>query len=90
MVPRGLELRTLRLLAVRSSQLSYETSQTSESAGCPQLGRAHRGVRWKAVQWRTAWPPPLDCKWHRRNHWPRRCSGGSGDWAQGFPHAERV
>ena len=26
MVPRGLELRTLRLLAVRSDQLSYETS----------------------------------------------------------------
>ena len=25
MVPRGLELRTLRLLAVRSNQLSYET-----------------------------------------------------------------
>ena len=26
MVPRGLEPRTLRLLAVRSDQLSYETS----------------------------------------------------------------
>ena len=26
MVPRGLEPRTLRLLAVRSNQLSYETS----------------------------------------------------------------
>ena len=25
LVPRGLELRTLRLLAVRSNQLSYET-----------------------------------------------------------------
>ena len=25
MVPRGLELRTLRLLAVRSNQLGYET-----------------------------------------------------------------
>ena len=28
MVPRGLEPRTVRLLAVRSSQLSYETSVT--------------------------------------------------------------
>ena len=28
MVPRGLEPRTLRLLAVRSNQLSYETSVT--------------------------------------------------------------
>ena len=27
MVPRGLEPRTLRLLAVRSNQLSYETSE---------------------------------------------------------------
>ena len=27
MVPRGLEPRTLRLLAVRSNQLSYETSR---------------------------------------------------------------
>ena len=26
-VPRGLEPRTLRLLAVRSNQLSYETSE---------------------------------------------------------------
>jgi hypothetical protein len=26
MVPRGLEPRTLRLLAVRSNQLSYETN----------------------------------------------------------------
>ena len=33
-VPRGLEPRTLRLLAVRSNQLSYETSceQISEGA----------------------------------------------------------
>ena len=29
MVPRGLEPRTLRLLAVRSNQLSYETSEYS-------------------------------------------------------------
>ena len=29
MVPRGLEPRTLRLLAVRSNQLSYETSDQS-------------------------------------------------------------
>ena len=30
MVPRGLEPRTLRLLAVRSNQLSYETSAHSD------------------------------------------------------------
>ena len=30
MVPRGLEPRTLRLLAVRSNQLSYETSDVVE------------------------------------------------------------
>ena len=30
MVPRGLEPRTLRLLAVRSNQLSYETSDRYE------------------------------------------------------------
>ena len=29
MVPRGLEPRTLRLLAVRSNQLSYETLNAS-------------------------------------------------------------
>ena len=29
MVPRGLEPRTLRLLAVRSNQLSYETPDES-------------------------------------------------------------
>ena len=31
MVPRGLEPRTLRLLAVRSNQLSYETSEVLAS-----------------------------------------------------------
>ena len=31
MVPRGLEPRTLRLLAVRSNQLSYETSVQHEN-----------------------------------------------------------
>ena len=30
MVPRGLEPRTLRLLAVRSDQLSYETSDCTQ------------------------------------------------------------
>ena len=30
MVPRGLEPRTLRLLAVRSNQLSYETNDDFE------------------------------------------------------------
>jgi hypothetical protein len=32
-VPRGLEPRTLRLLAVRSNQLSYETSCLSRHQG---------------------------------------------------------
>ena len=32
MVPRGLEPRTLRLLAVRSNQLSYETSGAHEGS----------------------------------------------------------
>ena len=31
MVPRGLEPRTLRLLAVRSNQLSYETTDKEEN-----------------------------------------------------------
>ena len=34
MVPRGLEPRTLRLLAVRSDQLSYETSLSLLSTHC--------------------------------------------------------
>ena len=33
MVPRGLEPRTLRLLAVRSNQLSYETCETRPEGG---------------------------------------------------------
>ena len=33
MVPRGLEPRTLRLLAVRSNQLSYETVDDYNSCG---------------------------------------------------------
>ena len=41
MVPRGLEPRTLRLLAVRSNQLSYETGVTRASAvDFPGLVRA--------------------------------------------------
>ena len=49
MVPRGLEPRTLRLLAVRSSQLSYETVRARNRArrgssraqsGIPHLGLA--------------------------------------------------
>ena len=55
MVPRGLEPRTLRLLAVRSNQLSYETCwgiwhhgivQTFEG---PRMSRSHRpglGRQW--------------------------------------------
>ncbi len=31
LVPRGLEPRTLRLLAVRSNQLSYETIELQQS-----------------------------------------------------------
>ena len=39
-VPRGLEPRTLRLLAVRSNQLSYETSweQFTKDAGEELIG----------------------------------------------------
>ena len=43
-VPRGLEPRTLRLLAVRSNQLSYETDAPSDSANFPLEGRTrHQG-----------------------------------------------
>ena len=54
-VPRGLEPQTLRLLAVRSNQLSYETSCTRSQLA---LGRfyfyaAHVavdiGVKWDLV-----------------------------------------
>ena len=41
MVPRGLEPRTLRLLAVRSNQLSYETSE-GQSARSPDQSRTNR------------------------------------------------
>ena len=36
MVPRGLEPRTLRLLAVRSNQLSYETSWEQFAKDAPE------------------------------------------------------
>ena len=42
-VPRGLEPRTLRLLAVRSNQLSYETSEALAS----QCALQQTGVRWR-------------------------------------------
>lgn len=53
MVPRGLEPRTLRLLAVRSNQLSYETTcgrETKRSPQpsvrvCPVHAETHRPVR---------------------------------------------
>ena len=37
MVPRGLEPRTLRLLAVRSNQLSYETIETRSHTSYQEL-----------------------------------------------------
>ena len=43
MVPRGLEPRTLRLLAVRSNQLSYETSEALAS----QRALKQTEVRWR-------------------------------------------
>ena len=36
-VPRGLEPRTLRLLAVRSNQLSYETHVVCRAGQCSRL-----------------------------------------------------
>ena len=47
MVPRGLEPRTLRLLAVRSNQLSYETSceQVACCSYCFFLGKAAASSR---------------------------------------------
>ena len=49
MVPRGLEPRTLRLLAVRSNQLSYETDASEgekEVATGERSGRENRR-RWQ-------------------------------------------
>ena len=43
MVPRGLEPRTLRLLAVRSDQLSYETSGEGSLSRCSPRARAAQG-----------------------------------------------
>ena len=37
MVPRGLEPRTLRFLAVRSNQLSYETCDNEEGKRRPAI-----------------------------------------------------
>ena len=58
MVPRGLEPRTLRLLAVRSNQLSYETSVHSQARlahTCKKAPHSHiarsvevSGPRWHA------------------------------------------
>ena len=68
MVPRGLEPRTLRLLAVRSNQLSYETCdisgqvlvlECSAIVGSP-ASEPHRnfatGTRTRVA--RVSWPPP--------------------------------
>ena len=57
MVPRGLEPRTLRLLAVRSNQLSYETGGCPvEGCGilhCAALRRLQLvGQHWHACRWR--------------------------------------
>ena len=45
-VPRGLEPQTLRLLAVRSNQLSYETSWRFFE-NCLELP----GVAWSCQEW---------------------------------------
>ena len=44
MVPRGLEPRSLRLLAVRSNQLSYETLGMSVTSGCSKAEDSALGV----------------------------------------------
>ena len=43
LVPRGLEPRTLRLLAARSDQLSYETSGEGSLSRCSPRARAAQG-----------------------------------------------
>ena len=45
LVPRGLEPRTLRLLAVRSDQLSYETSGEGSLSRCSTKARGTRQVQ---------------------------------------------
>jgi hypothetical protein len=62
MVPRGLEPRTLRLLAVRSNQLSYEThgdrwKRHFRDASCGRLLRAGACLRRTEVICRSASPP---------------------------------
>ena len=49
MVPRGLEPRTLRLLAVRSNQLSYETLTKKHVRVC--LCTKHKHIRIALCKW---------------------------------------
>ena len=78
MVPRGLEPQTLRLLAVRSNQLSYETNWIllgCRSISAPTRGRVEAASIWKRdvqLQARSvgilllireeSFTPPLPCK----------------------------
>lgn len=52
-VPRGLEPRTLRLLAVRSNQLSYETSCTFSQLVLPRFISMLRTLPWTSASTRT-------------------------------------
>ena len=47
MVPRGLEPRTLQLLAVRSNQLSYETSRRFQVHALMRSKRSVRAPVWQ-------------------------------------------
>jgi hypothetical protein len=65
-VPRGLEPRTLRLLAVRSNQLSYETSCRCSARGAVNSSRSwaspRAGMRRACLRrriWAATQPPPF-------------------------------
>ena len=69
MVPRGLEPRTLRLLAVRSNQLSYETLVICRARNLLSSRKSRRGifcgVGGCSVLQQGGPPPPLPC--------PKKC-----------------
>ena len=62
MVPRGLEPRTLRLLAVRSNQLSYETHD---------VDRRHQVIQLLALLWSSN--EDLIRRHEQKNNWLHRC-----------------
>ena len=53
MVPRGLEPRTLRLLAVRSDQLSYETLALLWNLSPNTLTRSHANGGLTETNWQS-------------------------------------